>query len=528
MRWFKLPSRVNITFGIEFEYDHIYPNGEITHRHIPIDRSLLLRGWKYQNDLTAGCEISSAVFSNLNTAIRNINQQFTRIVENQNGRIPYFFNRRGISMGQHIHIGVRRGLEIPQKVAIATHVANIYPLLTGLATNPVPSIRGQTSEWCRPIWLYDWRIPNSDHRCEISASPHRTCEFRVFDANIPQVSLTNVFLMTTIAKKVINENSAQINRQKYRTDRMNVLRFGLPTINILEYLEIIREIVGNVKLPQIDSIRELLYIAVRYGLNAYSVYKMLNLTPQQKHEYFKVQITNCDKFLENILNMETLNLSTQLENKLENWKEQAKRVQDLNELIGISRVTIESLRRYIQQQEVIQLPISRIPRGLPRSYVAQQIRLGNYNIRRIGEVYQLSIEEAAQEVERLLRYHGDNFVNVVTWREVIDSRPRYYVLSVLDRRHDRSQIVGCVAIDISTGEIKHLAVDRRYRRLGIAKILVNYVLRNVTLESNVRFNCWIRKQNTASLNLFKSLGFRIVGENKRSYRLVLEKQNGGR
>ena len=523
-----MPNRLTITFGIEFEYGHIYPEGDVSYRHIPIDNRLLLRNWHYQSDLTAGCEISTPIFTSLQQAVENISQQFRKIVDNQNGRIPYFFNERGISMGQHVHIGIRRGLETLQKVAIATHVAQIYPLLAGISANPIPSQRGQTGEWCRPIWLYDYRIPNYDHRCEISASPHQTVEFRLFDANIPQPNLVNVFLMREIAKKVINSEPAEIDRQKYRNDRTNVLRYGLPAINILEYLEKIREKIGNVKLPNIPSIKELLYLTVRYGLNAYNVYKMLNLNPQQKYEYFKVQITNCDKFLENILKMETITLSSQLENKIERWISEAKRIEDLNELIGISRATIESLRRYLQQQATIQIPTTRIPRNLPRSYVAQQINLGNYRITRITGVYNLSTEEVAQEIERLLRHHGDNVVNVMTWQEVIECRPRFYVLSVLDRRRDRSQIVGCVAIDVSTGEIMRLVVDRRYRRLGVARLLVTHVLRNITLEGNTRFNCWIRKQNTASLNLFKSLGFRIVGENNRSYRLVLKNQHGGR
>lgn len=176
----------------------------------------------------------------------------------------------------------------------------------------------------------------------------------------------------------------------------------------------------------------------------------------------------------------------------------------------------------MQQQQETQ-PTIRVVRSLPRSIVAQQIRNNQYNICRINQVANMTVEDVANEIERLLRLHGDNMVNVVTSRHVIEGRPRYYVFAIEHTTLRRPQILGVIAVDRPTGEIMHLVVDRRYRRLGIARRLLETVLTCVELDRKVSFHTWIRKENAVSLTLFRSFGFEIDGKNHRSYHLTLRR-----
>jgi ribosomal protein S18 acetylase RimI-like enzyme len=63
-----------------------------------------------------------------------------------------------------------------------------------------------------------------------------------------------------------------------------------------------------------------------------------------------------------------------------------------------------------------------------------------------------------------------------------------------------------------TGEISSLVVDRRYRRLGIARILIGYVR-----EAYGRpIHGYVRKDNAPMLNLVRRLGWDLSRHNDRA------------
>jgi ribosomal protein S18 acetylase RimI-like enzyme len=79
------------------------------------------------------------------------------------------------------------------------------------------------------------------------------------------------------------------------------------------------------------------------------------------------------------------------------------------------------------------------------------------------------------------------------------------------------EVIGTIAIRMSDGEISSLVVDRRFRGLGIARKL----LINVLNLRDKPFYAYVKKDNQASLNLFKSLGFVVTEESETAYRLEL-------
>jgi ribosomal protein S18 acetylase RimI-like enzyme len=135
------------------------------------------------------------------------------------------------------------------------------------------------------------------------------------------------------------------------------------------------------------------------------------------------------------------------------------------------------------------------------------IERGSYVISRINEVNGLSTAEVAERISYLLNYHGDSMVNSVSASEVIESPFRFYVFTCLDRDSNQLQICGAVSIHIRDGQIRSLVVDRRFRRLGIARLLLNHVIRVANENNLANVYAYIRNDNEASLALFRSLGF---------------------
>jgi len=113
----------------------------------------------------------------------------------------------------------------------------------------------------------------------------------------------------------------------------------------------------------------------------------------------------------------------------------------------------------------------------------------------------------------------------MTPREIIEASERFYVFVANSNRNNNIQICGAIAVRLSDGEIKSLVVDRRYRRLGIARILVEHTINVLRENHKPRAIAYIRTNNIASQRLFESLGFRPVERNNRS--ILYEKILGG-
>jgi ribosomal protein S18 acetylase RimI-like enzyme len=448
-----------VSFGIEFEFDVVTETGRVIsevfypgRRYIPT--------WYYQDDTTTAVELRSPVFTSIDHAIKEISEQFNYWTSELDGYAPYPVCRRGRSLGQHIHIGrPTRPLRHREKVNLAHAAANIYPFLAAIHAQPLPSSRGLTSHFTAPIWEYGWEIPNRDHFCEISDSDNGTVEFRLFDSNIPQVALVNAWILTKIAEKAFSEDFAKVelDRDNYRRDRHLALRFGLSAIDIRRHLEYLLKMVGDIKIPEYPFLREILYLAVRHRMSPFNIYHMSRADP---YNYFKSMFTNPDKFIENLDEPKNARLREILRDTAKN----VDKIERLSDLIGISPES----RPLLKVEDML---FTR----LPRSYVAEKVNRGEYSISRIHDVTDMSVYDVAAQVEHLIRHHALFGPTDITADYVIHSPVRFYVYTVYNRFSKREEILAAIGVSMPTAEVMVLAVDRRYRRLGIAEALIDYV-----------------------------------------------------
>jgi len=516
---------MTVSFGIEFESDMIDDFGNIVsarqYVHEFVQGLRPSGGWGVQDDPSAGVEIRSPIFTSVENAAARIGRFFSSLFDCLESYSFFSYNRPGRSIGQHIHIGKPRGgLLRLDKRKIANAIALVYPFLAAIHANPLPSVRGLRSLYCYSIHQVDFNIPHPDHYCEISASGHGTVEFRIFDSNIPQASLTCAWIMQKIAEKSLRAEPSQIpeiDRERYVRDRAEALTHGPVALNILSYLRTIRGIIGNQDLPRLDSVKEILYLACKYGLTPYAIYHAIRPKP---FYYFRTMFSKPDRFIENLLEISEHVEDRGMLERLERIRGEASLISNFDELIGIALASLESLRQMAgisaERDDSRGAPAMR---GIPRSVVRQLIASGAYRICRITEVCGLNHHQVADRISYLLRHHGDGLVRVLSPDEVISCSPRFYVFTVRSEVSGEPHILGAIAVNVRTGEICHLVVDRRYRRLGIARLLVNRVLEVLRLSSGVRPFCYIRSANGASIELFKSMGFRVVRKNSECLKL---------
>jgi GNAT superfamily N-acetyltransferase len=504
---------MDVSFGIEFEFDVIRSDGYKI-RDVFYDGWIYVDGWGHQDDHTCSVELRTPVFTSIDQAIDEITRQFNYWCDELEDYAPYPYNQGTRSLGQHIHIGRPDSpLKDLDRYYIAKSIANIYPFLASLQAQPIPSRRGLTTTYAAPIWYYDWMIPHSDHYCEISRSHHGTVEFRLFDANIPQVSLVNVWFMTNIADNILrivsdhNQFDITLDRERYRRDRENGLRYGLRALDIKHYLEYYSHFVGNIEIPNYPFLKEILYLACKYRLNPYNIKQLAN---PNEYYYFRYMFTRPGRYLSNLIGLIDVSRNTTLHNILSDVMNNAQSINNLSDLIRIAESTIPTVSR------IYEIPLH--SRNLPsRSYVKECIQVGTYRIRRITDVPGYTSYDVAERISYLLRHHGDGFVNLFEPDQIIDDPRRFYVLTVYDNSSNRYAIVGCIAIRMSSGEISSLVVDRRYRRLGIADILLRHVM-NISERPVWGF---VRKENQGMISLLRNLGFEFEQGNDRSLRFYL-------
>jgi ribosomal protein S18 acetylase RimI-like enzyme len=407
------------------------------------------------------------------------------------------------------------------KKRLAKAVVDFYPLLASIHAQPIPSHRGLTTTYARSL-VYYGDIISTDHYCEISDSHVGTVEFRLYDCNIPQASLTCAWITTELAKKAFRNRNlndgSNIDLRAYDMERANALRYGLIGLNVTDYLRRLKALLGNLEIPNIPTIREALYLMAKYRLNFYGVWKYSNVKP---YDYMKAQLRDCSKFLENILSID----NARHRDKISQWIIEAQQIENLDQLIGLSigvdRSLAQTLTEAIEQRLEAQPSMARslnqnVSIGLGRSQIRDCLEHGYYRIVRINELRTLSLNDVAQQISQLLAHHGDGLANPMTPEDIIHTDFRFYVFVAYDRVSGAEQICGAIAVHISSGEIRSLIVDRRFRRLGIARALLAHVLEVLRERNLARAYAWIRTENVASANLFANLGFTIQQLNGRS------------
>ena len=508
-----------ISFGIEFEFDAIRRDGEII-RGCGDEPPFISDGWGWQSDHTTTYELRSPVFTSLHQCCEQINNQFSGWLAHVRDHIPYMCNSGGRSLGVHIHLGnLDRMLTYEERMEMAKKIIHFYPLLAAIHAQPIPSNRGLTTIYARSMANYR-AFADVDHYAEISLSHHGTLEMRIFDSNVPQATLTCVWLSTVLANSDDpNVSTHRFNWEQYNRAREAALRYGIVALPLTEVLRKAKSMVGNIELPDVQSIKEVLYMMARFRLNLWGVWQYLRISPYQ---YMRACLADCAKYLESLIT----HVDSQRREKVQQWIEAASELENIDQLIGLSMGADERLIEAISQRveqlvrerpELAERLADRAERaGLSRSEVREALERGNYMLLRLHEVPDMSQREVAEHVSTLLREHGNGFNRAMSAHEIVESPARFYVLHVHDRGRGRGQIVGAIAVRIRTGEISSLVVDRRFRRLGAGRILLNHALSVLRDNGQSEAYACVRNGNEASMRLFESLGF-VASERHEKY-----------
>ncbi|MBZ0161731.1 MAG: GNAT family N-acetyltransferase [Notoacmeibacter sp.] len=122
----------------------------------------------------------------------------------------------------------------------------------------------------------------------------------------------------------------------------------------------------------------------------------------------------------------------------------------------------------------------------------------------------------SDESAALAALHGEDFVRPWTDGEFAELMKQDTVFGFTAREEGKGAgaplgfVLSRMAAD--EGEILTLAVARRYRRLGIGRLLMDAVLRHLYHERAQSLFLEVDEANAAALALYKRLGFKIVGQ----------------
>jgi len=232
---------MTVSFGIEFEFDSLVKGRGYT--SLGQNGAVFKNGFTYQQDVTAGTEMRTPVCVDVKTTGTQISQIFQETDSNI-APIMKGIGPEHTSLGQHIHIGQPgRMLDDSVKRKIAVHSKRIYPLLVALHANSkrggYKSYRGHSSRFCYA--LTEHTAMSRDHYGEISNSHVGTVEFRKFDANIPQATLTCATILKVVAQGAINGkiSTKPFPGFKYVEEMRKAIETGLSDLNVEGYLKFI-------------------------------------------------------------------------------------------------------------------------------------------------------------------------------------------------------------------------------------------------------------------------------------------------
>ncbi len=120
------------------------------------------------------------------------------------------------------------------------------------------------------------------------------------------------------------------------------------------------------------------------------------------------------------------------------------------------------------------------------------------------------------ESRALAALHQEDFARPWTDGEFADLMKQNTVFGFTAREEGRGAHapVGFVLARVAAdeGEILTLAVARRYRRLGVGRLLMDAVLRHLYHERAEALFLEVDETNEAALALYRRLGFKIVGQ----------------
>jgi hypothetical protein len=498
--------------GGEFEMDMIAPSGRMFGSESDYNAGPYATGWSMQSDGTAGYEHRTPVWNSVRQGAESIKRMYAQWIPAHNGTVPLFQNGHRLhSCGHHIHVGKGRHtyLDRTEIEAIFKHFRLINPLIGAISASPLPSERGLHNTFCYSITSRSNRYGVNDHHIEYNSSEENgTFETRLPDPNIPQAMLTNMYLLTHISEHA-RENchcsmtELRFDPTEYLTQRTQGLTHGMVGLPIGQLLRKCRTFLGdfsnNLEIP---AVRDILFMAAKYYSSPHQIFTMLQ---PSTYEYFKAMVLEPSEYLSNLASITTGEGRV----RVESWINEANSITTIDQLIALAEAGLAGVQARMQVPIIVATAVF----NLARSEAVRSMQERTFNVVRIMDTG-LPVETVRAKIAYLLTRQGDGFTNPITAEQVAQLNCRFYVLTMPMPRTNNREIVACIAINVGErarrehkSEVGHLAVHRMYRRLNIAKILVNHV-KNIALENSIQeMHTHIKVGNTASEQLFQSAGY---------------------
>ena len=503
-----------ISFGIEFEGGVIDNQGK--QRQTSSDRVYAHNSkFSVHHDGTAGFEIISPVFTDAKEAAKDISDQWKYWKTMNPDLVPFF--KCGYyhqSIGHHVHIGMPgKSFTSGQKKVLSTHFAKILPFMIALSNNSEGKIAGRnvlskralTSNYVRSLGGV---IPiSSDHYNEISDSSHGTVELRPFDANIPQIALSNAIIFQRIAKTVIDCKMDKIifDEIEYKAEREKAIVSGFKNLKLNDYKAFLIKYFGDITFSDYpECFKEIVYLALKDKTAISEINKRV-----PKTDYYKVMTQNCDKYIDNLL---TLKIPKGLRDRLSKAKLKLASINKFSD-IAIEKTDINTaeLANYIYGLLMQNKSMQEIENNLNENYkfdinIITQVKevlqaknqkefdsiifagktkfmifnnnlkdsviemsLNEYNIRRIN-YSSIPARVVVQRIIEIFRENGQNYTN----EQIIEMPERHYAFIV------KNEICGVMKINSEANKLVDLFVDKKYSKFEefIKDKLLDYLLQN--------------------------------------------------
>lgn len=138
----------------------------------------------------------------------------------------------------------------------------------------------------------------------------------------------------------------------------------------------------------------------------------------------------------------------------------------------------------------------------------------------VPPVFRQMLESDVDEVLDLeKRSFPDGWSRTSLRNEVLANHLSFPYVVVLDHT-----IVGYAIVWCMTGEaeLTNFAIDSRFRRQGIGKSLLSYVVEDVTRKGIEVIHLEVRRSNKAARSLYSNFGFKDVGVRKNYYLKEME------
>jgi len=135
--------------------------------------------------------------------------------------------------------------------------------------------------------------------------------------------------------------------------------------------------------------------------------------------------------------------------------------------------------------------------------------------------YNMTSLDVAKEISKILEEHGRGFVNLISPIEIVKSCRRFYVL--WQQIGSLEPIfIGTVAVNVSNGEISALCIKSKYRKMGLARKLIQFCIEAIRKEGGTNvIRAYVREKNNEALHLFISIGFKVTGKDDSAFELKL-------